>query len=108
MKRPSCKKKSKTPEEMFSPLQAQFPLSDVCGCWVSDWNSPGIKIFRHGRRYRLTYTYDSKTAFTVPIRQSLGITFFDLYGRMTITYDSGQDRLLLSTEGAYRRADDGC
>ena len=92
----------------YSALQVRnhFPLREVCGTWVSLCGSPGIKIFHDGSRFRLQFSYKQDAAFTVPLCQSWGITFFYFYGMMQITYDDERDLLLLTTEGEYKRVYD--
>ena len=89
-------------------LQAytSFPLRNICGTWVSFCGSPGIKIFHDGSRFRLQFIYKHDTAFTVPLKQCWGYTFFNFYGMIHIAYDSERDMLLLTTEGEYKRVYD--
>jgi hypothetical protein len=95
-------------EKVSKPLQAPqirsyFPIREICGTWVSLYGSPDIKIFHDGSRFRLRFSYKQDTAFTVPLRQSQGITFFDFYGMIKIAYDDERDLLLLTDEGEYKR-----
>ncbi|WP_157182004.1 DUF3876 domain-containing protein [Dysgonomonas mossii] len=78
----------------------------MCGTWVSLCGSPGLKIFYDGSRFRLQFIYKQDTAFTVPLCQSWGITFFYFYGMIRIAYDDERDMLLLTTEGEYKRVYD--
>ncbi len=89
-------------------LQAytSFPLRNICRTWVSFCGSPGIKIFHDGSRFRLQFSYKQDAAFTVPLCQSWGITFFYFYGMIRIAYDDERDMLLLTTEGEYKRVYD--
>jgi len=87
-------------------IQAPFPIHDICGTWVSLCGSPDLKIFHDGSRFRLQFSYKQDTAFTVPLVQSRGITFFDFYGEIEIAYDDERDLLLLTTEGEYQRVYD--
>jgi len=98
------KRKSKP----FSVLQERthFFINDICGTWVSLCGSPCIKIFHDGRRFRLQFIYKQDTAFTVPLCQCRGITFFNFYGMIRIAYDDERDLLLLTTEGEYKRVYD--
>ncbi|MFZ6037738.1 MAG: DUF3876 domain-containing protein [Bacteroidota bacterium] len=70
-----------------------FPISDICGMWKSLCGSPDIKIYHDGSRFRLQFIYEHDTAFTVPLKQSWGITFFYFYGIIRIAYDDEQDML---------------
>ncbi|KAB2829498.1 DUF3876 domain-containing protein [Bacteroidaceae bacterium HV4-6-C5C] len=70
-----------------------FPISDICGMWKSLCGSPDIKIYHDGSRFRLQFIYKHDTAFTVPLKQSWGITFFYFYGIIRIAYDDEQDML---------------
>ncbi len=87
-------------------VYTSFPLRDICGTWVSLCGSPGIKIFHDGSRFRLQFSYKHDAAFTVPLQQSWGITFFYFYGMIKIAYDDERDMLLLTTEGEYQRVYD--
>ncbi len=80
-----------------------FPLRNICGTWVSLCGSPGIKIFHDGSRFRLQFIYKHDTAFTVPLQQGWGITFFYFYGMIKIAYDDERDMLLVTGEGEYQR-----
>jgi len=97
-------KKSKP--DAASQIRSSFPLREICGTWVSLCGSPGLKIFHDGSRFRLQFIYKQDTAFTVPLCQSWGITFFDFYGMIRIAYDDERDMLLLTTEGKYKRVYD--
>lgn len=93
------------------PITAQqirtfFPLREICGTWESLCGSPDLKIFHDGSRFRLQFMYKHNAAFTVPLHQCWGITFFDFYGMIKIAYDDERDLLLLTTEGEYKRVYD--
>lgn len=91
---------------MASQVHTHFPLCDICGTWISFCGSPSLKIYHDGSRFRLQFNYKQDMAFTVPLRQSWGITFFYFYGMMQIAYDDERDMLLLTTEGEYKRVYD--
>ena len=74
--------------------------------WKSLCGSPDIKIYHDGSRFRLQFIYKHDTAFTVPLFQCWGYTFFNFYGMIRIIYDSERDMLLLATEGDYKRVYD--
>jgi len=94
--------------ESDMPCQARtsFPLREICGTWESLCGSPGIKIFHDGSRFRLWFSYERDTAFTVPLCQIRGITFYCFYGMIQIAYDDERDMLLLTGEGEYKRVYD--
>ena len=89
-----------------SQIRTHFPLREICGTWESLCGSPGIKIHHDGSRFRLQFIYKHDAAFTVPLTQSWGITFFYFYGMIRIAYDDRRDMLLLTTEGEYKRVYD--
>ena len=89
-----------------SQFQTSFPLRNICGIWESLCGSPNIKIYHDGSRFRLQFIYKQDTAFTVPLKQCWGYTFFNFYGMIHIAYDSERDMLLLTTEGEYKRVYD--
>ena len=80
-----------------------FPLRDICGKWESLYGSPGINIYYDGNRFRLQFIYKQDAAFTVPLSQCWGITFFNFYGIIRIAYDDERDMLSLTNEGEYKR-----
>ena len=80
-----------------------FPISDICGMWKSLCGSPDIEIYHDGSRFRLQFSYKHDTAFTVPLSQCWGITFFNFYGIIRIAYDDERDMLSLTNEGEYKR-----
>jgi hypothetical protein len=99
-------KRKKSKPSPALQVYTSFPLSDICGTWVSLCGSPDLKIYHDGSRFRLQLSYKDNTAFTVPLSQSWGITFFDFYGLIRIAYDCGRDMLILTTEGEYQRVYD--
>ena len=91
---------------MALQVYTSFPLCDICGTWESLCGSPSIRIYHDGSRFRLQFIYRHDTAFTVPLFQCWGYTFFNFYGMIRIIYDSERDMLLLATEGDYKRVYD--
>ena len=96
------KRKSDKPATALQTYTS-FPLRDICGTWESLCGSPSIKIYHDSSRFRLQFIYKHDAAFTVPLIQCRGCTFFNFYGMINIAYDSERDMLLLTTEGEYRR-----
>lgn len=80
-------------------------LKNICGNWVSSYQSPPIRIFHDGKRYRLQLSM-CNTEFTTTIHQVKGDTFIDLFGRIHLAYDSENEVLALSVEGLYHRDDE--
>lgn len=99
------KRKRDEPDTALKTVK-NFSLRDICGKWKSNFNSPDIRIFHDGKRFRLTLQYRQGIAFTFIIRSVKGITFFDFYGRIHICYNQEYDTLLLDNEGIYQRAYD--
>ena len=91
---------------MALQVYTSFPLCDICGTWESLCGSPSIRIYHDGSQFRLQFIYKHDTAFTVPLFQCWGYTFFNFYGMIRIAYDSERDMLLLATEGDYKRVYD--
>lgn len=89
-----------------SQMCSLFPIRNVCGTWVSFCGSPDVKIYHDGSRFRLQFIYKQDAAFTFPLCQRRGITFFYFYGMIQIAYDDERDILLLTTEGEYKRVYD--
>jgi len=96
-------KRKKSKPNRASQTDSSFPLRNICGIWGSLCGSPGIKIFHDGSRFRLQFIYKHDTAFTVPLQQCWGITFFYFYGMIKIAYDDRRDMLLVTGEGEYKR-----
>lgn len=83
-----------------------FPLYWICGEWKSNHKSPPVTVFRDGGVYKIALIYHFDAVVVGTIRQSGGIIWADLLGKVQIAYDREQDRLVLASEGAYIRADD--
>lgn len=83
-----------------------FPLYWICGEWKSNRKSPLVTVFRDGGVYKIALIYHPDAVVVGTIRQSGGIIWADLLGKVQIAYDREQDRLVLASEGAYIRADD--
>lgn len=96
-------KRKKSKPNPALQVYTSFPLRNICGIWVSLCGSPDLKIYHDGSRFRLQLSYKDNTAFTVPLCQSWGITFFYFYGMIKIAYDDERDMLLLTDEGEYQR-----
>lgn len=96
-------KRKKSKPNSALQVHTSFPLSDICGTWVSLCGSPDLKIYHDGSRFRLQLSYKDNTAFTVPLSRSWGITFFYFYGMIKVAYDDERDMLLVSGEGEYQR-----
>lgn len=79
-------------------------LQQMCGYWTGACNSPPVHIFRTNQGYRITFEYRFDTRITVPIKRTLNLIVFDLFGRIEIAYDNQRDVLLIATEGTYSRA----
>lgn len=92
---------------VIDPMAARthFPLREVCGRWTSLSGSPDVQIVFTGTHYRLDFSYDAATVFACPVRQQWGVTFFYLYGRIEMIYDSEREVLTLSAYGDYFRAE---
>ncbi|MDR1200320.1 MAG: DUF3876 domain-containing protein [Tannerellaceae bacterium] len=96
-------KRKKSKPFPASQVDTSFPISDICGMWKSLCGSPDIEIYYDGSRFRLQFSYKQDTAFTVPLSQCWGITFFNFYGIIRIAYDDERDMLSLTNEGEYKR-----
>jgi hypothetical protein len=99
-------KRKKSKPNPALQVYTSFPLRNICGTWVSLCGSPDLKIYHDGSRFRLQLSYKDNAAFTVPLCQSWGITFFDFYGMIKIAYDDERDMLLVTGEGEYQRVYD--
>jgi hypothetical protein len=91
---------------IVSSPRKRFPLREVCGRWKSLGGSPDIRIYFHGERYRLEFSYDPAATFDRPLRRRRDDTSFYLFGRVEIAWDDERDVLLLSCYGEYVRAED--
>ena len=99
-------KRKKSKPNPALQVYTSFPLCDICGTWVSLCGSPDLRIYHDGSRFRLQLSYKDNTAFTVPLCQSWGITFFYFYGMIKVAYDDEREMLLVADEGEYERVYD--
>ena len=59
-----------------------------------------------GRRLPRAFAYDAKTVLRRPLRQMWGLCYFDLWGRIGLSYDHERDVLTLAGYGDYYRAEE--
>ena len=88
----------------------RFDMREAAGAWRSREGSPAVRIFRNEQRKRGGYlvevAYDRKTVLRRPIKYFWGIRYFDLWGRIALSYDAGRDVLNLSEYGDYDRVEE--
>ena len=91
-------------------LPGRFGMAEIAGGWRSLEGAPRVRILRNeGRRgggYWVEFAYDEKTVLRRPIRRCWNVCYFELYGWITLRYDSARDLLTLSGYGKYRREED--
>lgn len=56
--------------------------------------------------YHVAFAYDAKTVLRRPLRQMWGLCYFDLWGRIGLSYDHERDVLTLAGYGDYYRAEE--
>lgn len=54
----------------------------------------------------MAFAYDAKTVLRRPLRQMWGLCYFDLWGRIGLSYDHERDVLTLAGYGDYYRAEE--
>lgn len=91
-------------------VPGRFGMAEIAGGWRSLERAPRVRILRNeGRRdggYWVEFAYDEKTVLRRPIRRCWNVCYFELYGWITLCYDSAGDILTLSGYGKYRREED--
>ncbi|MFR6717735.1 hypothetical protein [Alistipes putredinis] len=59
--------------------------------------SPEVRIYhgeaRRAGGYHVAFAYDAKTVLRRPLRQMWGLCYFDLWGRIGLSYDHERDVL---------------
>lgn len=87
-----------------------FRMSEIAGRWCSREGSPEVRIYHNEARraggYHVAFSYDAKTVLRRPLRQMWGLCYFDLWGRIGLSYDHERDVLTLAGYGDYYRAEE--
>lgn len=78
-------------------------MNKMCGQWVSQAESPLVKVFRYRLGYMISFHYQLGNVITSPIKRSGDLYSIDLFGRMELDYDEFNDRLLIAGEGVFLR-----
>ena len=86
-----------------------FEIPDVLGRWRSREGAPPIRIYRQkqrgGKGYHIALAYRGGVVLRRPVYTNLGAHYFDLYGYVSMSYDSVRDVLMLSCYGKYYRVE---
>ena len=77
-----------------------FRMSEIAGRWCSREGSPEVRIYHNEARraggYHVAFAYDAKTVLRRPLRQMWGLCYFDLWGRIGLSYYHERDVLTLA------------
>ena len=86
-----------------------FEIPDVLGRWCSREGAPPIRIYRQkqrgGKGYHIAFAYRGGVVLRRPVYTNQGSHYFDLYGCVSMSYDSVRDVLMLSCYGKYYRVE---
>lgn len=86
-----------------------FEIPDVLGRWCSREGAPPIRIYRQkqrgGKGYHIALAYRGGVVLRRPVYTNRGTHYFDLYGCVSMFYDSVRDVLMLSCYGNYYRVE---
>ena len=89
--------------------QMFFEIPDIIGRWCSREGSPSIRVYRSrkdgGRSCRIAITYPWGDVVHRPVLSDHGAHYFDLFGWVSLSYDSLRDVLMLSCYGNYYRVE---
>lgn len=87
-----------------------FRMQEIAGRWRSREGSPEILIYHNEARrrggYHVAFAYDADTVLRRPLRHLWGLCYFDLWGRIRLSYDHERDVLTLAGYGEYYRAEE--
>lgn len=95
-----------------NPLGAktEFALDDITGRWKSREGAPDIRVYenseRKNGRFFMEFTYKGGNVFKRPVKKHQGIRYINLYGVMSLSYNTDNDVLQLSAYGKYYRVED--
>ena len=86
-----------------------FEIPDVLGRWCSREGAPPIRIYRQkqrgGKGYHIALAYRGGVVLRRPVYTNRGTHYFDLFGWVSLSYDSLRDVLMLSCYGNYYRVE---
>lgn len=95
-----------------NPLGAkpELALDELTGRWKSREGSPDIRIYKSNERkdgcFLMEFAFKAGELFRCPVKKHQGIWYVNLYGVMSLSYNSDNDVLQLSAYGKYYRAED--
>lgn len=85
-------------------------LRDITGRWKSREGAPDIRIYRNSERknggFLMEFAYKGGDVFRRPVRQYQGIRYVNLYGFISLSYNTDNEVLQLSAYGKYYKAED--
>ncbi|MCG6190000.1 DUF3876 domain-containing protein [Maribellus maritimus] len=95
-----------------NPLEAktEFAMDDITGRWKSREGAPDIRIYRNSDKkngcFFMEFAFKAGEMFRCPVKKHQGIRYVNLYGVMSLSYNTDNDVLQLSAYGKYYRVED--
>jgi hypothetical protein len=93
-----------------SEAKTGFALRDIAGRWKSREGAPDIRVYRNSERknggFFMEFAYKGSNVFRRPVKKHQGIRYVNLYGIMSLSYNTDNDVLQLSAYGKHYRVED--
>jgi hypothetical protein len=95
-----------------NPLESktEFAMDDITGRWKSREGAPDIRIYKNNERenggFFMEFAFKAGELFRCHVKKRHGIRYVNLYGVMSLSYNTDNDVLQLSAYGKYYRAED--
>jgi hypothetical protein len=94
----------------LSGAKTEFDLGDIAGRWKSREGAPDIRIYKNDERkngcFFMEFAFKDGEMFRCPVKKHQGIRYVNLYGVMSLSYNTDNDVLQLSAFGKYYRVED--
>lgn len=95
-----------------NPLGAktEFALDDITGRWKSREGALDIRVYKNSERkngcFFMEFAFRTGELFRCPVKKCRDIRYVNLYGVMSLSYNTDNDVLQLSAYGKYYRVED--
>jgi len=94
----------------LSGAKTEFALLDIAGRWKSREGAPDVRIYKNNERnnggFLMEFAFKAGEMFRCPVKKRQGIRYVNLYGVMSLSYNTDNDVLQLSAYGKYYRVED--